>query len=268
MGVHFAPAVPAPQCIGCKCPRHGAFASPDSLPRGPLPRRRCSGLLAAASDAATFSWFPHTWAEGARGMCLARILPTQTERRNTVPMKTPLDLASLKSPYRSTRCLRRCRSRRAGEPDLRAVWARARAGGDVLPPGWHTLCFPLPRCRPARSILMAVRVMREWSRPCPCRGTCSPASERLRELEPEKRRVERLASLGRFRTLTPAPAQRMGLVDRLDPLQSTLGLLLPEPELCCVPLRRIGIGAVLEMVGNDSLLEQLFHNLCLNAIEP
>ena len=57
-------------------------------------------------------------------------------------------------------------------------------------------------------------------------------------------------------------------LDRLDPLQSTLGLLLPEPELCCVPLRRIGIGAVLEMVGNDSLLEQLFHNLCLNAIEP
>ena len=26
--------------------------------------------------------------------------------------------------------------------------------------------------------------------------------------------------------------------------------------------------AVLEMVGNDSLSEQLFHNLCLNAIEP
>ena len=130
MGVHFAPAVPAPQCIGCKCPRHGAFASPDSLPRGPLPRRRCSGLLAAASDAATFSWFPHTWAEGARGMCLARILPTQTGGI-PVPMKTPLNLASLKSPYRSTRCLRRCRSRRAGEPpapDLRAVWARVRAG--------------------------------------------------------------------------------------------------------------------------------------------
>ena len=26
--------------------------------------------------------------------------------------------------------------------------------------------------------------------------------------------------------------------------------------------------AVLEMVGNDSLSEQLFHNLCLNAIGP
>jgi hypothetical protein len=60
----------------------------------------------------------------------------------------------------------------------------------------------------------------------------------------------------------------MGLVDRLDPLQSALDLLLPEPEARRVPLRRVAIGAVLEIVGNDSLSEQLFHNLCLNAIEP
>jgi hypothetical protein len=35
-----------------------------------------------------------------------------------------------------------------------------------------------------------------------------------------------------------------------------------------VPLRLVEIGAAIESVGNDSLSEQLFHNLCLNAIEP
>ena len=34
-----------------------------------------------------------------------------------------------------------------------------------------------------------------------------------------------------------------------------------------MPLRLIEIGAAIESVGNDSLSEQLFHNLCLNAIE-
>lgn len=89
-----------------------------------------------------------------------------------------------------------------------------------------------------------------------------------KELDQAKRGVERRASQGRLRVLTSAPAQPMGLVDRLDPLQSALELLLPEPKARRVPLRRVGIGAVPEIVGNDSLLEQLFHNLCLNAIEP
>ena len=40
----------------------------------------------------------------------------------------------------------------------------------------------------------------------------------------------------------------MGLVDRLDPLQSTLDFLLPEPEARRVPLRGVGIGAGLEIV--------------------
>jgi two-component system nitrogen regulation sensor histidine kinase GlnL len=87
----------------------------------------------------------------------------------------------------------------------------------------------------------------------------------VRVVDREISRIDEL--LGRFRTLASAPAQPMGLVDPLDPLQSALELLLPEREARGVQLRRVGIERVRKIVGNDSLLEQLFHNLCLNAIE-
>ena len=87
----------------------------------------------------------------------------------------------------------------------------------------------------------------------------------VRVADREISRIDEL--LGRFRTLASAPAQPMGLVDLLDPLQSALELLLPEREARGVQLRRVGIEPVPKIVGNDSLLEQLFHNLCLNAIE-
>jgi PAS domain S-box-containing protein len=87
----------------------------------------------------------------------------------------------------------------------------------------------------------------------------------VRVVDREISRIDEL--LGRFRTLASAPAQPMGLVDLLDPLQSALELLLPEREARGVLLRRAGIEPVPKIVGNDSLLEQLFHNLCLNAIE-
>ena len=74
--------------------------------------------------------------------------------------------------------------------------------------------------------------------------------------------------LGRFRTLASAPAQPMGLVDLLDPLQSALELLLPERETRGVQLRQCRDSSLMrEIVGNSSQLEQLFHNLCLNALE-
>jgi signal transduction histidine kinase len=60
----------------------------------------------------------------------------------------------------------------------------------------------------------------------------------------------------------------MAALDVLDPIQSTLELLQPEMEARKVRLRRVGgeepIG---QIAGNASQLEQLFHNLCLNAVE-
>ena len=91
---------------------------------------------------------------------------------------------------------------------------------------------------------------------------------RARLVRMADRQISRIDELlGRFRTLASAPAQPMGLVDLLDPLRSALELLLPEREARGVQLRRVGIESVPKIVGNDSLLEQLFHNLCLNAIE-
>jgi two-component system nitrogen regulation sensor histidine kinase GlnL len=88
----------------------------------------------------------------------------------------------------------------------------------------------------------------------------------VRVADREISRIDEL--LGRFRTLASAPAQPMGLVDLLDPLQSALELLQPEREARGVQLRRVGIEPPLgKIVGNSCQLEQLFHNLCLNAIE-
>ena len=87
----------------------------------------------------------------------------------------------------------------------------------------------------------------------------------VRVADREISRIDEL--LGRFRTLASAPAQPMGLVDLLDPLRSALELLLPEREARGVQVRRVGTELVPKIVGNDSLLEQLFYNLCLNAME-
>lgn len=176
------------------------------------------------------------------------------------------------------------------------------AAGQMIP----LMCSTSPLVGPQGRPLGAVAVFSDLSR--------------LKELEQEKRRAERLASLeaiasgmvheirnplvslkafhqllptrfddpefrdglvrvadreisriddllGRFRTLASAPAQPMVLVDLLDPLQSALELLLPEREARGVQLRRVGIEPVREIVGNSFQLEQLFHNLCLNALE-
>ena len=91
---------------------------------------------------------------------------------------------------------------------------------------------------------------------------------RARLVRVADRQISRIDELlGRFRTLASAPAQPMRLVDLLDPLRSALELLLPEREARGVQLRRVGVESVPKIEGNDSLLEQLFYNLCLNAIE-
>ena len=73
--------------------------------------------------------------------------------------------------------------------------------------------------------------------------------------------------LDRFRMLSSASRQPMEPVDVTVPLEETLELLQPRLEERRVTLRRVGDGTPRQVVGNSSQLEQLFLNLCLNALE-
>jgi len=78
-------------------------------------------------------------------------------------------------------------------------------------------------------------------------------------------RIEDL--LGRFRTLSSASSQPMEPVDVSGPLRAVLELLRPQLEARRIEVRYIGDGAPRPILGNASQLEQLFLNLCLNALE-
>ena len=73
--------------------------------------------------------------------------------------------------------------------------------------------------------------------------------------------------LDRFRMLSSASRQPMEPVDITVPLGETLELLQPRLEECRIALRRVGEGTPRQILGNASQLEQLFLNLCLNALE-
>ncbi len=73
--------------------------------------------------------------------------------------------------------------------------------------------------------------------------------------------------LDRFRMLSSASRQPMEPVDVTVPLRDTLQLLQPRLEERRVALRRVGESAPRPVPGNASQLEQLFLNLCLNALE-
>ena len=73
--------------------------------------------------------------------------------------------------------------------------------------------------------------------------------------------------LDRFRMLSAASRQPMEPVDVTVPLRNTLELLQPTLEERRIVLRRVGEGAPRPILGNASQLEQLFLNLCLNAVE-
>jgi len=73
--------------------------------------------------------------------------------------------------------------------------------------------------------------------------------------------------LDRFRMLSSAARQPMEPVDVTVPLSDTLELLQPRLEERRVALRRVGEGTPRPVLGNASQLEQLFLNLCLNALE-
>jgi PAS domain S-box-containing protein len=73
--------------------------------------------------------------------------------------------------------------------------------------------------------------------------------------------------LDRFRMLSSASRQPMEPVDVTAPIGDTLQLLQPRLEERRVSLRRVGETAPRPVLGNASQLEQLFLNLCLNALE-
>jgi PAS domain S-box-containing protein len=73
--------------------------------------------------------------------------------------------------------------------------------------------------------------------------------------------------LDRFRMLSSAARQPMEAVDVTVPLGETLELLQPRLEERRIALRRVGEGTPRPVLGNASQLEQLFLNLCLNALE-
>jgi len=73
--------------------------------------------------------------------------------------------------------------------------------------------------------------------------------------------------LERFRTLASASRQPMEPVDITVPIRSTLELLQPQLDGRGISLRRVGDTSPRPVLGNASQLEQLFLNLCLNALE-
>ena len=100
----------------------------------------------------------------------------------------------------------------------------------------------------------------------PTRGQEHEFRDRFaRVAEREITRIDDL--LGRFRTLSSAPSQPMEPVDIPTPLRATLELLEPEMQARHIRLRQVADGNPRPVLGNAPQLQQLFHNLCLNAIE-
>lgn len=81
----------------------------------------------------------------------------------------------------------------------------------------------------------------------------------------EIRRIDNL--LTRFRTLVSASSQPIESVDVTDPIRHTLDLLRPQFDERQIRVRQVWDGAPRSILGNTSQLEQLFLNLCLNAME-
>ncbi|HET9855444.1 MAG TPA: ATP-binding protein [Methylomirabilota bacterium] len=190
-----------------------------------------------------------------------------------------------------------------GEPRPQIEFSLPDAAGQMVP----LMCSTSPLRGPDGAPLGAVAVLADMSR--------------LKELEQEKRRAERLASieaiasgliheirnplvgiktyaqllptrgaseafrdmfsrsagreigriddlLSRFRTMSRASQHPMEMVDVSDPLRDTLETLHAELVDRKIQLRRVGEQTRRRPVlGNASQLQQLFMNLCLNAVQ-
>lgn len=73
--------------------------------------------------------------------------------------------------------------------------------------------------------------------------------------------------LTQFRMISLASQQSMELVDISRPIRDTLETLHAQLENQKIRLRRVGDGTAQTVLGNTTQLEQLFLNLCLNAIQ-
>ena len=78
-------------------------------------------------------------------------------------------------------------------------------------------------------------------------------------------RIEQL--LDRFRTLASTSNQPMTQLDIREPIANALESLRPFMEERGIRLRQVADGTPKPVLGNASQLEQLFLNLCLNAIQ-
>ncbi|HET8577551.1 MAG TPA: ATP-binding protein, partial [Methylomirabilota bacterium] len=108
--------------------------------------------------------------------------------------------------------------------------------------------------------------LKTFSQMLPARGEDPAFRENLaRVASREIGRVDEL--LTRFRTLTAPSSQPMEPVDLTGPLAATLELVRPQLEERRIRLRQVADGAPRPILGNASQLEQLFLNLCLNAID-
>jgi signal transduction histidine kinase len=100
----------------------------------------------------------------------------------------------------------------------------------------------------------------------PSRG----ASEEFREMfaRTAGREIGRIDDLlSRFRTMSRASQHPMEMVDPVAPLRDTLETLHAETEDRKIKLRQVGEQTGRRVLGNVSQLQQLFLNLCLNAIQ-
>jgi PAS domain S-box-containing protein len=100
----------------------------------------------------------------------------------------------------------------------------------------------------------------------PSRG----ASEEFRDMfsRTAGREIGRIDDLlNRFRTMSRASQHPMQTVDISGPLRDTFETLHAQLEDRQIRLRQVGDGARRPVLGNTSQLQQLFLNLCLNAIQ-
>jgi PAS domain S-box-containing protein len=108
--------------------------------------------------------------------------------------------------------------------------------------------------------------IKTFSQLLPSRGVEPEFRESFsRALSREIGRIDDL--LSRFRTLSAASRQTMAPLDITRPLRDTLELLRPQLEQHRIRLRQVADGVPRPILGNASELEQLFLNLCLNAVE-
>jgi PAS domain S-box-containing protein len=114
-----------------------------------------------------------------------------------------------------------------------------------------------------RNPLVAIKTFTQL---LPSRGDDPEFRNRVAAIsEREITRVESIVR--RFRSLAMPVSEPMEPVDVTQPLQAALDLLGPQLAERQIRLRQVADGTPRPILGNASQLEQLFLNVCLNAVE-